>query len=102
MAIWYTAASPSEITLALSDGTVVGPVGPPSTPPYRYQATPDLSVTVTKYTPGYEFYPATSTSGDRFVNIYMSGHGPATGTITIQQRIPDTYLDPLRNVASVR
>ena len=35
-----------------------------------------------EYYPGQEFYPVTSTSGDRFVNIYVNGH-QGTGSIII-------------------
>jgi len=54
---------------------------------------------VTQYFPGYEFYPATSTSGDRFVNIFINGHGPGTGQITFHALRPfslgkyDIYAD---------
>jgi hypothetical protein len=81
MAIWYSGQTPAQITLSLGDGTVVGPVAPPTTPPWNEIISADGLVSVTQFYPGYEFYPATSTSGDRFVNIYLSGHGPVSGTV---------------------
>ena len=98
MAIWYSEECPAEITVSLSDGTVVGPVAPPTAPPYTFGANGDGSVVVTQYFPGSEFYPATSTSGDRFVNIFLNGHA-GTGQITIRALHPgsdgrfDIYAD---------
>lgn len=78
IAIWYTGAAPARVTVAMTDGTTVGPVGPDS-----FASSSDNTVSVTQYSPGSEFYPATSTSGDRFVNIFISGHA-ASGSISIQ------------------
>ncbi|HXW70773.1 MAG TPA: S8 family serine peptidase [Methylocella sp.] len=83
IAIWYPQKSPAQITVSLSDGTVVGPVAPPSAPPYTYAESSDGSVVVTQYFPGSEFYPVTSTSGDHFVNIVVNGHA-GTGQMTIR------------------
>jgi hypothetical protein len=78
MAIWYTGSQLAQVTVSLQDGNTVGPVAPGS-----FGISGDSSVEVVQYTPGQEFYPVTSTSGDRFVNIYINGH-QGTGSITIQ------------------
>jgi minor extracellular serine protease Vpr len=87
IAIWYSQISPAQITVSLSDGTVVGPVAPPTAPPYAYAENSDGSVVVTQYFPGSEFYPVTSTSGDHFVNVIINGH-PGTGQITLRAQSP--------------
>jgi hypothetical protein len=98
MAIWYSGRSLANVTIGLSDGTTVGPVSPALSNRYNYAASADSTVQVTQYFPGDEFYPATSTSGDRFVNIYIAGHSGVTGAITItaiQARKPDSIFIPI-------
>jgi minor extracellular serine protease Vpr len=72
---WYTGSVPAVVTLTLSDGTVVGPVQPST-------GANVSGITLNQYTPGAEFYPWTSNSGDRAIYIGFSGH-QATGTLRI-------------------
>ena len=67
MQLWYTGAAPADITVTFDDGTVVGPVGPG-------QFLDQNGVFIIQYGPGQEFYPWTSTSGDRAVWIRVTGH----------------------------
>ena len=78
MSAWYSGATPANVTVSFADGTSVGPVAPNSS-----GASADNSVLVYQYAPGAEFYPWTSTSGDRAVWISVSGHA-TTGTFKIQ------------------
>jgi minor extracellular serine protease Vpr len=100
MALWYTGSQLLNITISMSDGTTVGPLAPPTTLtlpfPYTFAESPDGSLFMTQYFPGYEFYPATSTSGDRFIEIFINGH-QGTGTITLTGQGSGTfniYSDP--------
>ena len=76
LAMWYTGSQPANVTLAFDDGTTIGPVGPG-------QSVNPTGIFVTQYNPGQEFFPVTSTGGDRFVNISITGHA-TTGHVTIQ------------------
>lgn len=76
LAIWNTGAAPANITIAFDDGTTVGPIGPGG-------SVTSNGVIVTQYLPGQEFYPSTSTSGDRMTYLNITGHA-TTGRITIQ------------------
>ncbi len=73
--LWYTGATPANVTVTFADGTVVGPVGPGG---YLDQN----GVYIIQYAPGSEFYPWTSTSGDRAVWMRIIGHS-GTGTVRI-------------------
>ena len=73
---WYSGEAPANVSIRLSNGTVVGPVGPG-------QSVNENGVTIVQYTPGNEFYPWTSTSGDRAVWISIDGHA-GQGAFLIQ------------------
>ncbi|TWT39960.1 Subtilase family protein [Phycisphaerae bacterium RAS1] len=64
---WYTGSQPAEITVRMDDGAVVGPV-----PAEDYRI--ENGISIYQYAPGQEFYPWTSTSGDRAVWIGIDGH----------------------------
>lgn len=76
MSAWYSGAAPAEITIALADGTTVGPVAQGGS------QTAD-NVTVINYAPGTEFYPWVSTDGDGAVWMGIQGHAVA-GTVTVR------------------
>lgn len=76
LAMWYTGSAPAQVTIAFDDGTTIGPVAPGQTVNMN-------SVFAAQYPVGQEFYPATSTSGDHFVSISITGHA-TTGLLTIQ------------------
>jgi minor extracellular serine protease Vpr len=63
---WYDGEVPADITVELAGGIRAGPVGPG-------QSVTENSITITQYPPGTEFYPWTSTSGDRAVWIRILG-----------------------------
>ena len=66
MTLWYDGALPADITVSLGNGAiVVGPVGPGG-------VVNQNGVYAAQYTPGFEFYPWTSTSGDRSVLVDVS------------------------------
>jgi subtilisin family serine protease len=65
--MWYTGGTPANVTVTFNDGTVVGPVGPG-------QSLDLNGIFIIQYGPGQEFYPWTSTSGDRAVWIRITGH----------------------------
>jgi subtilisin family serine protease len=73
--MWYTGGTPANVTVTFADGTVVGPVGPG-------QFLDQNGIFIIQYQPGSEFYPWTSSSGDRAVWIRMIGHSGA-GSIRI-------------------
>lgn len=83
VAMWYSGPAKAQITLKLSDGTILGPLAPPNAPVNSRAATADNSVVLNQYFPGSENYPATSNSGDRFVLINIQNH-IGTGTLTIR------------------
>lgn len=94
IAIWNSGAAPATVTITLDDGTTVGPVAPGGT------ATSN-GVTVTQYLPGQEFFPATSSSGDHFTDIVMTGHA-TTGHITIQgQSATAGHFDMYSDAAAI-
>jgi subtilisin family serine protease len=64
---WYSGDAPANVSIRLPNGTVVGPVAPG-------QSVSQNGVTIVQYTPGNEFYPWTSTSGDRAVWISIDGN----------------------------
>ena len=72
---WYSGDGPATVTIELSDGTRVGPVEPG-------QSVSADGISITQYRPGEEFYPWTSTSGDRAVWMMIEGHRGKSGTIT--------------------
>jgi hypothetical protein len=74
--LWYSGNKPANVSLRLDDGTTVGPIGPG-------QFYNQDGIFLGQYTPGQEPYPYTSTSGDYFVGIVISGH---TGGGTLQLR----------------
>ena len=76
MSGWYTGSQPAEVTVTFDDGTTVGPVGPGS-------STSSSGITIINYTPGTEFYPWTSTSGDGALWMGVDGHA-TTGTFQIR------------------
>lgn len=76
LALWYTGTQPAQVTLVFDDGASVGPVTPG-------QSINTSGVSIIQYSPGQEFYPATSTSGDRFVSISITGHA-TTGRLILQ------------------
>ena len=73
---WYDGAVPAEISIAMDDGTQVGPVTPGNF------LTQD-GITIINYNPGTEFYPWLSDSGDHAVWISISGHA-TTGRFQIK------------------
>jgi subtilisin family serine protease len=77
LALWYTGSKPAEVTLTFEDGTVFGPIGPG-----EFVDQPN-DIFFAQYEPGQEFYPATSTSGDRLVFARITGHNGA-GTLRIR------------------
>ncbi|MDX2417613.1 MAG: S8 family serine peptidase [Xanthomonadales bacterium] len=76
MSAWYAGAVPAEISVAMDDGTLVGPVAPGNL------LTQD-GITIINYNPGTEFYPWLSDSGDHAVWISISGHA-TTGSFQIR------------------
>ncbi|MEO7145126.1 MAG: S8 family serine peptidase [Bryobacteraceae bacterium] len=78
MALWYTGSQPVQITVTVGAATV----GPVATNTYTKSA--DGSIQVAQYDPGQEFYPATSTSGDRLVWFQVDGHNGEAGAVTIR------------------
>jgi len=78
--LWYTGSQPAQVTFRFDDGTVVGPVT-------AGNFTDTSGVNVIQYQPGQEFYPWTSTSGDRAVWFNITGH-QGGGTILIQGQQP--------------
>lgn len=63
---WLSGDAPASVTVEFDDGPVVGPVGPG-------EAVDQDGINVIAYRPGQEFYPWTSTSGDRGVWINIDG-----------------------------
>ncbi|MDY7093199.1 MAG: S8 family serine peptidase [Acidobacteriota bacterium] len=82
MSAWYTGSQPAEVTVTFDDGTTVGPVAPGT-------STSASGITIINYTPGTEFYPWTSTSGDGALWIGVTGHA-TTGTFEIRGLNPGT------------
>ncbi len=82
LSIWSSGKRPAQITLSFDDGTVVGPLGPGQV----YDA---KGIVAVQYLPGREFYPVTSTSGDRSTAFNVIGH-QTTGHLTIQGLGPGT------------
>ncbi len=80
--IWYSGSHPASITIAFADGAKAGPVGPGS-------SASNAGITIFQYEPGQEFYPWTSTSGDRAVWYQIVGHS-GSGTLTVQGLDPGT------------
>ncbi len=78
MAIWHTGSVPAQISVTIG-GLTVGPVAPGG-----FAQSDDGTVQIFHYQPGSEFYPVTSTSGDRFADIVISGHSGQTGTIALR------------------
>ena len=76
MSAWYDGAVPAEISVAMDDGTLVGPVAPGNL------LTRD-GISIINYNPGTEFYPWLSDSGDHAVWISISGHA-TTGRFQIR------------------
>ena len=76
MSAWYTGTQPAEVTVTFDDGTTVGPVGPGG-------SASENGVTLINYSPGTEFYPWLSTSGDGALWMGVDGHA-TTGTFRIQ------------------
>lgn len=76
MQMWYTGSAPAQVTVTFDDGTVVGPVAAGG---FLDQS----GVYIIQYNPGTEFYPWTSTSGDRAVWIRIIGHQTG-GSVRIQ------------------
>lgn len=76
MSGWYTGSQPAEVTVTFDDGTTVGPVAPGT-------STSLSGITIINYTPGTEFYPWASTSGDSALWMGVSGHA-TTGTVEIR------------------
>jgi subtilisin family serine protease len=92
MQLWYSGATPAEITVAFDDGASVGPVRPGG-------AVERAGISVVHYLPGTEFYPWRSTSGDRAVWIRVIGHA-GTGRVQVRAITPgegrfDLYGDLL-------
>ena len=67
MTLWYDGSLPAEITVSLDNGVTVGPIGPG-------QSVNQNGIFAVQYTPGNEFYPWISTSGDRSALIDVSGY----------------------------
>lgn len=82
MSGWYDGDQPAQVTVTFDDGTTVGPVPPGS-------STSASGITIINYTPGTEFYPWTSTSGDGALWIGVDGHA-TTGSFRIQGLDPGT------------
>jgi len=79
---WTTGGAPTEVTVVLDDdNTTVGPVAP------GFSASQN-GVTVLHYLPGAEFYPWTSTSGDRAIWIGITGHDGSTGEVRLRATSP--------------
>lgn len=76
---WYSGAAPAHITIEFADGTVIGPVGPGAF------VQNESGVSITQYTPGTEFYPWQSTSGDRAIWMQIDGNAGA-GVIRIESQ----------------
>ncbi|MEM7334905.1 MAG: S8 family serine peptidase [Chloroflexota bacterium] len=64
---WYSGEALARISIKLPNGNIVGPVGPGF-------STNQNGVTIVQYVPGNEFYPWTSTGGDRAVWMSITGH----------------------------
>jgi minor extracellular serine protease Vpr len=77
MSLWYTGSEPAEVTLSFDDGTSVGPIGPGD------WVENQKGISIIQYDPGQEFYPWTSTDGDRAVWFRITGH-KASGQLSIQ------------------
>jgi minor extracellular serine protease Vpr len=73
---WYSGSAPAEVTVAFDDGTSVGPVAPG-------QTLTQSGIAITHYNPGTEFYPWTSTGGDRAIYVSIMGHA-TTGHFTLR------------------
>lgn len=82
MSAWYDGGQPAQVTVTFDDGTSVGPVMPGN-------STSSNGITILNYTPGTEFYPWASTSGDGALWIGVDGHA-TTGTFRIQGLSPGT------------
>ena len=67
LSAWYSGDAPANISIRLPNGATVGPVGPGG-------SLTQNGVTILHYRPGHEFYPWTSTSGDRAVVMKIDGH----------------------------
>lgn len=95
LSIWYTGAQPAEVTVTFDDGTSVGPVGPG-------EWVNEFGIYIIQYPPGQEFYPWTSTSGDRAIWIRIIGHNGG-GSVRLRGTVPgpghfDLYHGQLPNV----
>ena len=67
LTLWYSGDTPAQITLTLPTGTVLGPLEPG-------QVIEQDGVSMVHYTPGNEFYPWQSTSGDYAVWMRIQGN----------------------------
>lgn len=77
MGLWYTGLA-AQVSITMGQATV-GPVVPGNS-----AQSADGTLHLIQYNPGGEFYPATSTSGDHFVWLGISGHGGESGKITMR------------------
>jgi hypothetical protein len=94
--LWYTGATPAEVTINFDDGTSVGPVGPG-------EFLIEDGITLFTYEPGNEPGESLqSDSGDRFVFVEIIGHvspgnvnirgtAPGTGTVDLYSQFEGNY-----------
>jgi len=74
--LWWSGDVAAEVTITLADGSSVGPVGP------NGFAT-NAGLSVANYLPGTQFYPWTSSSGDRAAWLKL-GVGPTSGSLRLR------------------
>lgn len=67
LSLWYTGAVPAEVTIAMDDGAVVGPVPPGG-------GAEANGIAIYQYHPGEAFYPWTSNGPDRAIWMRLDGH----------------------------
>jgi len=77
--VWYTGATPANVTLTLNDTATSVTV----TPGNNCASSSDGSITLCTYLPGQQFYPWTSSGADRAVWIFVNGHRGG-GSLTVQ------------------
>ncbi|MEM7283798.1 MAG: S8 family serine peptidase [Pseudomonadota bacterium] len=82
MSLWYDGNFPAQISVELSNGTVVGPIT-------QGNAANQNGIFIQHYIPGTEFYEWNSTSGDGAVLIDVGGFA-GTGNLRIRSTIPGT------------
>jgi subtilisin family serine protease len=87
---WYSGNAPANISVRLSNGTTVGPVGPGA-------LVEENGVTLIQYAPGNEFYPWESTSGDRAVWIRIVGHA-GRGALIVESQGGSGHIDAYGDV----